>query len=89
MESKERVGHPGPKEGVLGEVLGDTFQIAILNNLLPRGYRFALTETSHKSDSSKLKQLKRKKMVSSRVLIYCRVIKIQIQMTQMKMIYLY
>ncbi len=46
-----------------GELPASAFQVAILNNLLPRGFRFELYENARKADPTNAKCAKRKKPV--------------------------
>ena len=47
-----------------GEITGTTAQIAILNNLLPRGFRFEPYESARRLDPSLISSGKRKTVVS-------------------------
>eukprot|EP01022_Parablepharisma_sp_SALTPOND_P034414 TRINITY_DN916_c0_g1_i1.p2 TRINITY_DN916_c0_g1~~TRINITY_DN916_c0_g1_i1.p2 ORF type:complete len:530 (-),score=67.04 TRINITY_DN916_c0_g1_i1:10370-11959(-) len=47
-----------------GELNANVFQIAKLNNMLPRGYRLELYDTVRKNEPSEFKSGKRKKVVS-------------------------
>jgi len=53
------------EEEVKGEIAASVFQIAILNNMLPRGYRFEAYENARKNDFFQPKAGKRKKVVIS------------------------
>ena len=53
-------GSPWPT----GEVSGNVFQIAILNNMLPKGYKFEAYENAHKGSDYDSKSGKRKKKVA-------------------------
>ncbi len=52
-----------PVGGIKAELNANVFQIAKLNNMLPRGYRFELFETMRKNEPSQFKSGKRKKVV--------------------------
>lgn len=53
-----------PYEDVKGELIANVYQIAILNNLLPRGFRFESYENVRKSDIREPATGKRQKTVA-------------------------
>ena len=56
-------GTQPPVDNPMGELNANVFQIAKLNNMLPRGYRLELYETVRKNEPSEFKSGKRNKVV--------------------------
>lgn len=53
----------GAHTEITGEIMGSIPQIAFLNNLLPRGFRFESFDNARKLNASLVKSMKRAKSV--------------------------
>jgi len=61
-------GQPPETTGLQGVLIGNVFQMAQLNNLLPRGFKFELIENAWKVDPAQQNLGKRKKTVNKCIL---------------------